>query len=609
MPGMGSGLSTNNQTIVSAFKTTLLHQVILLLILFGILVLVWNFLHLIQRRQGGSTLRVNDSPMVTVEAPARRILRFGFASLWILDGLLQGQSSMPLGMTAQVTTPSADGSPAWVHHLVNFGASIWNNHPITAATSAVWIQIGVGVLLLVAPRRRWSQVAALISVGWGLIVWSFGEAFGGVFASGPSWLFGTPGAALFYVLAGILLLLPERYWITPRLGRVILSTMGSFFVVMGIVQAWPGNGFWQGRVGNNANAGALANMTSQMSQTAQPHIFSSWINSFTAFDSAHGWSVNLVVVLALISIGLAFLSRKETFNRAGVIGAGVLCLTTWVLVQDFGFFGGVGTDPNSMIPISLIFITGYVATVRLPGPLIIRDVPEARTLTDLYLRLDPRSIHTARILGAVGAAAMVVIGALPMVGASASSSADPIIAQAIDGSPGIVNRPAPNFTLVNQYGKTVNLASLKGKALALTFLDPVCTTDCPLLAQEFRQTSTLLGAQAKHVAFIAVVANPLYRNGAYLTAFDQQENLQHMSNWQFLTGSLSNLVNVWRSFGVAVVNSPAGAMIGHTEVAYIIDPSGRERYIVNANPGSGASYQSLSFSVVLEGYIRNALAQ
>ena len=46
----------------------------------------------------------------------------------------------------------------------------------------------------------------------------------------------------------------------------------------------------------------------------------------------------------------------------------------WVLVQDFGFFGGVGTDPNSMIPIALLFSGGYLATVRLPAREAVGDL-------------------------------------------------------------------------------------------------------------------------------------------------------------------------------------------------------------------------------------------
>jgi hypothetical protein len=35
-----------------------------------------------------------------------------------------------------------------------------------------------------------------------------------------------------------------------------------------------------------------------------------------------------------------------------------------VLVQDLGFFGGLGTDPNSMIPFVLLAGAGYLALTR-----------------------------------------------------------------------------------------------------------------------------------------------------------------------------------------------------------------------------------------------------
>ena len=79
-----------------------------------------------------------------------------------------------------------------------------------AAAAAVWIQIGIGVWLLTAARGRWSRLGGLASVGWGLIIWVFGEAFAGIFAPGLTWLFGAPGAALLYCVAGALVAFGPR---------------------------------------------------------------------------------------------------------------------------------------------------------------------------------------------------------------------------------------------------------------------------------------------------------------------------------------------------------------------------------------------------------------
>ena len=44
-----------------------------------------------------------------------------------------------------------------------------------------------------------------------------------------------------------------------------------------------------------------------------------------------------------------------------------LCLADWVLIEDLGFFGGLGTDPNSMIPFVLLAVAGYLALVQAPA--------------------------------------------------------------------------------------------------------------------------------------------------------------------------------------------------------------------------------------------------
>ena len=191
-------------------------------------------------RGGGST---RPGVLAGAEPVARRVLRIGFGLLWVLDGLLQIQRSMPLGLASGVIQPAAVGSPGWVQHLVNAGITIWSDHPVTAAAATVWIQLAIGLWLLVAPRGRWSRLGGLVSVGWGLVVWAFGEAFGAMLAPGATWLFGAPGAVLLYVVAGALVALPERSWTGPRLGRRLLAGIGVFFIAMAVLQAWPGRGY------------------------------------------------------------------------------------------------------------------------------------------------------------------------------------------------------------------------------------------------------------------------------------------------------------------------------------------------------------------------------
>ena len=272
---------------------------------------------------------------------------------------------MAIGLPSQVIEPTAASSPTWVQHVVNWAGTSWSYHPMQAGASAVWIQVGIGVWLLAAARGPLSRLAGLASVGWGLVVWVFGESFGGIFAPGLTWMFGAPGAAAIYVVAGALVALPERAWYSRRLGQLTTAGTGLFLLGMAVLQAWPGRGFWQGTV--HGQPGTLAGMTQTMAQTPQPGFLTAWVNAFTAFDQAHGFAVNLFVVIALAVTGAAFLSGRPRLIGPVLAGFTVLCLADWVLVEDLGFLGGLGTDPNSMIPLSLLAVASYLALARAPA--------------------------------------------------------------------------------------------------------------------------------------------------------------------------------------------------------------------------------------------------
>jgi cytochrome oxidase Cu insertion factor (SCO1/SenC/PrrC family) len=193
-----------------------------------------------------------------------------------------------------------------------------------------------------------------------------------------------------------------------------------------------------------------------------------------------------------------------------------------------------------------------------------------------------------------------------MAMASVNRNADPILTEALDGTPNSIDTPAPPFTLTDQYGRAISLSQLRGHVVALTFLDPVCSVDCPLIAQEFRQTDQRLGDQSRHVDFVAVVANPIYRSVSFTKEFDRQEGLTHLSNWYYLTGSLSALQRVWDDYGIEVSTVSNGAMVAHSDLAYVIDGQGRQRDALITDPGPTQVFAS-SFSSLLMNQIDQLL--
>jgi cytochrome oxidase Cu insertion factor (SCO1/SenC/PrrC family) len=609
---MNSGLSPADPVLVAAFRSALVHQAAIAACLLLLLWISWA-----AARAWVTAATAGPRPALGPPEPAgRTVLRVGFGLLWVLDGILQAQPRMAGGLPSQVIEPAAQSSPVWVQHLVNWGGTVWSYHPVQAASASVWIQVGIGVWLLAAPRGWWSRSAGLASVAWGLVVWAWGESFGGIFAPGLSWMTGAPGAVLLYCVAGALIALPASIWHTAKTGRLLLAGTGVFWIGMAVLQAWPGRGSWQG------TNGTLADMVNSMAQTPQPRPLSALVSAFGSFDASHGFAVNLFTVIALAVLGAVFVTGRPPLVRAGVITGTVICLADWLLVQDLGLLGGLGTDPNSMIPMILLLWAGYRALTPVPAVPVPADalagdadVPAGgapRMGWRDWLRPGPLRdrLGTAGVqtVAALSAAVVVLIGAAPMAAASADPNADPIIAQAIAGDTPPVNLPAPGFRLVDQDGTAVSLASLRGKVVLMTFLDPVCTSDCPLIAQEFKDAWRLLGAQSRQVELVAVVANQTYLSTEFTRAFDQQEGLTTVRDWLYLTGTLPQLKKVWDDYGVTVENLPAGAMSAHDDIAVVIDRAGHIRYELSSDPGPGTTSSKSSFGVLLAGYARQELA-
>jgi cytochrome oxidase Cu insertion factor (SCO1/SenC/PrrC family) len=313
--------------------------------------------------------------------------------------------------------------------------------------------------------------------------------------------------------------------------------------------------------------------------------------------------VNLFAVISMAAMGALFLTGRPQLVRYALWYGVFFCLADWILVEDLGFLGGLGTDPNSMLPMIVLLGGGYLALTKGYG---VATVQEKRVIpATLAGKLASARVQT---LAAISAVVVILIGTAPLAAAAVNPNADPIIAQAISGDSGLLDVPEYPLQLTDQNGQQVSLASMRGKVVLLTFIDPVCTTDCPIIGGEFKQAGLLLGAAAKKVEMVAVVANPTYTSIPVMRAYDAEVGLTRTPNWLYLTGTLPKLQHAWEQYGITVENLPAGAMTAHNDIAFVISPRGEILQELNFDPGPATNSSESSYSVMLANYARQAMA-
>jgi cytochrome oxidase Cu insertion factor (SCO1/SenC/PrrC family)/thiol-disulfide isomerase/thioredoxin len=133
-----------------------------------------------------------------------------------------------------------------------------------------------------------------------------------------------------------------------------------------------------------------------------------------------------------------------------------------------------------------------------------------------------------------------------------------------------LHRPAPNFTLTDQFGRRVSIDRYRGKVVLLAFVDSRCTTICPLTTTSMVLAKRLLGRAGARVALLGIDANPLATRVSDVRAYSLAH--QMMGQWHFLTASPDELRRVWEAYGIAA--EIEHGQIDHTPALFAIDSHG-----------------------------------
>jgi len=134
------------------------------------------------------------------------------------------------------------------------------------------------------------------------------------------------------------------------------------------------------------------------------------------------------------------------------------------------------------------------------------------------------------------------------------------------------SRAAPAFALRDQHGRRVTLASLRGRTLALTFLDSLCKQACPIEGQ-MRASAIRQVAPAARPRLVVVSVDPAGDTPRSIAHAERKWRLPAGTIW--LLGTHGQLKPVWDASQITV--DPVSGDIVHSTAVYLLDKRGYER--------------------------------
>ena len=188
-------------------------------------------------------------------------------------------------------------------------------------------------------------------------------------------------------------------------------------------------------------------------------------------------------------------------------------------------------------------------------------------------------LASALALAASGCSSSGAGSSTPRTRSSATGSAASVSAATtssaggFDGAEIPAGAPANDFTLRDQNGARVSLASTRGKVTILAFPYSTCGNACVVIAEQIRGALDELGRPAP---VLLVSADPRTDTPARVRRFLARTSLT--GRVEYLTGSLAQLQPVWRSFHVVPASAGEAAFANSASV-FLLDRNGRERVI------------------------------
>jgi protein SCO1 len=132
----------------------------------------------------------------------------------------------------------------------------------------------------------------------------------------------------------------------------------------------------------------------------------------------------------------------------------------------------------------------------------------------------------------------------------------------------------PDITLIDQHGRKVSLASLKGKPALFDFIYTTCPGPCLILTARMRKIAEQLGPRlATDVRIVSLTVDPQHDHASQLLAYARRWHAD-VNGWLFLTGTPKQIDDVMARFKLVRHREPDGT-IDHVLEFFLVGANGR----------------------------------
>ena len=103
----------------------------------------------------------------------------------------------------------------------------------------------------------------------------------------------------------------------------------------------------------------------------------------------------------------------------------------------------------------------------------------------------------------------------------------------------------PDINLIDQHGRNVSLASLKGKPVLFDFIYTTCPGPCLLITARMKKIADRLGPKlGTEVRIVSITVDPEHDRPKQLLAYASAQGA-NVNGWLFLTGTPNRSKTRW----------------------------------------------------------------